>query len=315
MKHFALFAIISTSVTLVFPFIGGGDQSRAYSSSADASLANDSTTTHRSGEVFSGSALVASSAKSSAATSVRSIAVLEREQAATKAYLSTDSEHMGQKPVPIPVVVAPAASSAQRSSGSAGGSAGRSGGTASAGTASAAATTQTRQAAAAAAGVTCPAAGSGGGSAPGITSAGGVGGTTTGDIQSFSATFNAIRAANCLQPIAAGNFRYDSCMETRLFWIAEDPSTDPNSAWGHIGSVRSDGVPSVGCDGNLAGGSGNSGATVAQKWWDSLSHRAALYRPTVASTAGVCIYFAMVHGGIPNDAASFTRAAARWGSC
>jgi hypothetical protein len=83
-----------------------------------------------------------------------------------------------------------------------------------------------------------------------------------------------------------------------------------------MGSVRSDGVPSVGCDGNLAGGSGNTGATVAQKWWDSLAHRASLYRPTVTgSTAGVCIYFAMTHGGIPNEPASFTRAAARWGGC
>jgi hypothetical protein len=112
------------------------------------------------------------------------------------------------------------------------------------------------------------------------------------------------------------NIRYDSCMETRLFWVAEDPSTDPNSAWGHIGSVRSDGVPSVGCDGNLAGGSGNTGATVAQKWWDSLSHRASLYRPSyTASTAHVCILFAMVHGGIPNEPYGFTRAAARWIAC
>jgi hypothetical protein len=112
------------------------------------------------------------------------------------------------------------------------------------------------------------------------------------------------------------NIRYDSCMETRLFWIAEDPSTDPNSAWGHMGSVRSDGVPSVGCDGNLAGGSGNTGATVAQKWWDSLTHRASLYRPSyTGSTAQVCIAFAMVHGGIPNEPYGFARAAARWISC
>ncbi|CAN5384571.1 hypothetical protein BH09ACT1_BH09ACT1_14840 [soil metagenome] len=289
MKYFALLTAVTTAmVTLIFPFIDSGNITG-------------------SGEAFTSHALVASSSRASTATSVVSIAALERKQAETAAYLSTDSEHMGQKPVPVPVVVAPPAAAA------AGSAAHRSSGTAAA--TAATGTTQARQAAAAAAGVSCPAAGGGGGSAPGVTSAGGVGGTTTGDIQSFSATFNTIRAANCLAPIAAGNFRYDSCMEQRLFWIAEDPSTDPNSAWGHIGSVRSDGVPSVGCDGNLAGGSGNSGATVAQKWWDSLSHRAALYRPTVASTAGVCIYFAMVHGGIPNDPASFTRAAARWGSC
>jgi hypothetical protein len=105
-------------------------------------------------------------------------------------------------------------------------------------------------------------------------------------------------------------------MEQRLFWMAEDPSEDPMSAWGHIGSVRSDGVPSVGCDGNLAGGSGNTGATVAQKWWDSSSHRASLYKPTVTgSTGGVCILFAMTHGGVPNEPSSFVRAAARWTNC
>jgi hypothetical protein len=98
--------------------------------------------------------------------------------------------------------------------------------------------------------------------------------------------------------------------------MAEDPSTDPASAWGHMGSVRSDGVPSVGCDGNLAGGSGNTGATVAQKWWNSSAHRASLYRPSVSGpVGGVCIYFAMSHGGIPNEPYSFTRAAARWGGC
>jgi hypothetical protein len=141
-------------------------------------------------------------------------------------------------------------------------------------------------------------------------------GTTTADIQSFSSTYNAIRAQNCLDPIPSGNFRYDACMEQRLFWMAEDPSTDPSSAWGHVGSVRSDGVPSRGCDGNLAGGSGNSGTTVASKWWTSLEHRLSLYRPSYAgSTAGVCIYFAMSHGGVPNEPSSFTRAAARWGGC
>lgn len=168
-------------------------------------------------------------------------------------------------------------------------------------------------------GQSCPSQGGGGGSAPGISDDQGQGmitGTTTGDIQSFSSTFNAIRAQNCLDAIPAGNFRYDSCMEQRLFWMAEDPSTDPSSAWGHIGSQRSDGVPSRGCDGNLAGGSGNSGSTVATKWWNSLEHRLSLYRPSYAgSTGGVCINFAMSHGGIPNEPSSFTRAAARWVSC
>jgi hypothetical protein len=210
------------------------------------------------------------------------------------AALTADSEHLAQKPVPKPIVVAPTA----------------------AGRANAGAT---RRQALQAAGQSCPGQGGGGGSAPGVSDPQGSGmitGTTTGDIQAFSSTFNAIRAQNCLDPIPAGNFRYDSCMEQRLFWMAEDPSTDPNSAWGHLGSVRSDGVPSRGCDGNLAGGSGNSGATVASKWWTSLEHRLSLYRPSYAgSTAGVCIYFAMSHGGVPNEPSSFTRAAARWGSC
>ncbi len=152
--------------------------------------------------------------------------------------------------------------------------------------------------------------------APSRTSPLGVAGTTSADLQSFAVAFNAIRIANCLPPVAFANIRYDSCMEDRLFWMAEDPSTDPMSAWGHIGSQRSDGVPSVGCDGNLAGGSGNTGADVAQKWWDSSSHRASLYKPTyTGSTAGVCILFAMTHGGVPNEPYSFTRAAARWVTC
>ena len=142
------------------------------------------------------------------------------------------------------------------------------------------------------------------------------GGNDVADLSSFAHTYNAIRVANCLQPVPLNHFRYDSCMETRLFWMAEDPSTNPASAWGHMGSQRSDGVPSQGCDGNLAGGYNNSGATVASKWWNSSSHRASLYRPTFSgNTAGVCIYFAMTHGGVPNEPYSFTRAAAKWGGC
>lgn len=296
MKRFALLTVLVTAVlTLLLPFVGGSgpgiDASASASGSAIPVFASSPTT------VIAPSA----SASNLAVFSGRN-SVLTSSQKKVVPNLTVDTEHLAQKPVPIPVVVPPTAST-QKSAVSPQKSAAASG-------------TVQRRAAAAAVGVSCPTGGAGGGSAPGRTSAGGVGGTTTSDIQSFSAKYNAIRIANCLQPIPAANFRYDACMEQRLFWIAEDPSTDPSSAWGHIGSVRSDGVPSVGCDGNLAGGSGNTGATVAQKWWDSLPHRASLYRPTVTgSTAGVCIYFAMTHGGIPNDPSSFTRAAARWGGC
>jgi len=149
------------------------------------------------------------------------------------------------------------------------------------------------------------------GTAPSARSGLGVPGTTSDDVQTFAAQYNAIRIANCLPPVT--RFVYDSCMEARLFWMAESPSPDPLDAWGHIGTVRIDGVPSVGCDGNLAGGSGNTGATVAQKWWDSTAHRASLYRPGT-SVAGVCIALAMTHGGI-DEPYSFTRAAARWVTC
>lgn len=150
--------------------------------------------------------------------------------------------------------------------------------------------------------------------APGAGSPLGVAGTTSSDLAQFAQAYNRIRVSNCLPPIPFSSIRYDSCMEQRLFWMAEDPSTDPLSAWGHAGSQRSDGVPSVGCDGNLAGGTGNTGASVAQKWWDSGSHRASLYKPG-ASVAGVCILFSMTHGGVPNEPYDFTRAAARWTSC
>ncbi len=163
----------------------------------------------------------------------------------------------------------------------------------------------------------CPAAISGTvGSAPSKVSPKGVKGTSTADLSSFAVAFNSMRVANCLRPVPPANFRYDSCMEARLFWMAEDPSTDPSSAWGHIGTKRSDGVPSVGCDGNLAGGMNNTGQTVATKWWKSTAHRASLYKPShKTSTANVCIFFAMTHGGVPNEPVAFTRAAARWGSC
>lgn len=163
----------------------------------------------------------------------------------------------------------------------------------------------------------CPQNATGGAAgAPGIVSAGGVGGTTSSDIIDFAAAFNAIRVAHCLPAVPFANFRYDSCMEARLFWIAEDPSTDITSAWGHIGSVRSDGLPSVGCDGNLAGGMNNTSVRFAEKWWESVSHRNSLYRPAdTGLTSDVCIYFAMTHGGVPDEPYAFTRGAARWDAC
>ena len=152
--------------------------------------------------------------------------------------------------------------------------------------------------------------------ARGIVSPLGVGGTTAADLAEFAAEFSKVRQAHGLRAIPLSQFRYDPCMEQRLFWIAEDPSTDMASAWGHIGTKRSDGVPSVGCDGNLAGGRNNTGKVVADKWWASVPHRTSLYRPGyTGSLAGVCIYFAMTHGGVPNESASFIRAAARWGAC
>jgi hypothetical protein len=150
----------------------------------------------------------------------------------------------------------------------------------------------------------------------GRTSSQGVQGTTEADLDAFATAFNAQRAANDLLPVPAGNIRYDPCMEERLFWMAEDPSPYVASAWGHLGSKRSDGVPERGCDGNLAGGTNNTGATVAVKWWNSLPHRAALYKPFYrGAMSEVCIYFAMTHGGVPDEPAAFTRAAARWSHC
>ena len=309
MKRFALLTTALTAVlTLVLPFIGGGGPSLtgiSFSASAVGSA----------GPAYSSSAVSpVASAAVAPINVVRNAALLAKAQAATAAYLKSDTEHLGQKIVPIPVVVAPPAAqpsaSGQRTS---------RGGYSSVG-----GTIANQPAPAAAVGGSCPGSGGGGGSAPGGSESG-IGGTTSGDIQLFSAAMNAIRAANCLQPISSGNFRYDRCMEQRLYWMAEDPSTNPGNTWGHTG-VRSlapdangvyysDAVPAKGCDGNLAGGSGNTGATVAQKWWDSLPHRASLYRPSVGSTAGVCIYFAMTHGGVPSENPGFARAAARWGSC
>jgi hypothetical protein len=283
-KTIILGTVFSLVLILVMPFVGGAGPSFLAPANAAAT-----------GAVMPVAATdpVAASDDADAAGAV-TVSTASMVQTAASTTIP-DTEHLAQKPVPKPVVVTPEVASS------------RDGGA------------SVRRAARAAAGAACPGSGGGGGSAPGIADPQGQGmitGTTSGDIQSFSATYNAIRAQNCLDPIPAGNFRYDSCMEDRLFWIAEDPSEDPNSAWGHSGTPRSDGVPARGCDGNLAGGSGNSGATVAQKWWDSIPHRLSLYRPSYAGgTGGVCIYFAMVHGGIPNEPSSFTRAAARWGGC
>jgi hypothetical protein len=30
---------------------------------------------------------------------------------------------------------------------------------------------------------------------------------------------------------------------------------------------------------------------------------------------GVCVYFAVTHGGVPDEPVAFARAAARWGAC
>jgi hypothetical protein len=285
MKRSALLVALFTAViTLVLPFVGGSGPSLV---SSDVAFAESPA-----GPIFASEASAAARVATAAIeTGASEIPLTEAE---AEAALSSDSEHLAQKPVPKPKPK-PVISQADAASG-----------------------TAARRAAAQAAGFSCP--GNIGGStagAPGKSAGGGmITGTTSGDLASFASQYNAIRVANCLQPVPMSNIRYDSCLEARLIWMAEDPSTDPSSAWGHIGSVRSDGVPSTGCDGNLAGGSGDSGATAASKWWNSTAHRNSLYKPSYAgATAGVCVYFAMTHGGVPNEAYSFSRAAARWGGC
>lgn len=282
MKRFAFLATVFTTVLVaVLPFVGGGGPGLTVQAVADSGSATPL--------LASVAAPAATSAKPVAAiaTTMRTDdeAAVAAYFAAAAAALKSDQEHLAQKPVPKPPPPVTASS-----------------------------TPAERRAAREAAGLSCPG-GAGGGvpGAPGAYSAQGVAGTTSDDLASFAYQYNAIRVANCLDPVPFGNFYYDSCMEARLFWMAESPSPDPTDAWGHMGSVRSDGVPSVGCDGNLAGGSGNSGATVAQKWWESSGHRASLYRPG-SGVGGVCIAFAMTHGGI-DEPYSFTRAAASWTGC
>lgn len=286
MKRIAFLAsLFATVLVVVLPFVGGGGPGLTSQAVADSAA--------------SGPLLASISVKAAApaveapraalATTVRLTDDYAAAQAAAEAASRTqDWEHVAQKPVPkpVPVVVAPDGSYSP----------------------------DDRRAQLAAQGLSCP--GDPGGSvggAPSASSAQGVPGTTSDDLASFAYTYNAIRIENCLDPIPYGNFYYDSCMEARLFWMAESPSPDPLDAWGHMGSVRIDGVPSTGCDGNLAGGSGNTGGTVAGKWWNSLAHRASLYRPG-DDVGGACIAFAMTHGGI-DEPYDFTRAAARWTGC
>ena len=272
---------------LVLPFFGGSGPS-PLSSSASAALDGS----------FLAAAPVAAvhlpEALGADPSLLMNVPVTVSLAAAVPAAATTaDTEHLAQKPVPPPPP--PVVSTASKASG-----------------------TEARRAAAAASGG-CPGAiGGSAGGAPSAVSGGGVVGTTNGDIAGFAAQFNAVRVANCLTPVPFGNFRYDSCMEQRLFWIAEDPSADPASAWGHDGTPRSDGLAAAGCDGNLAGGNGMSAAGAADRWWTSTAHRTSLYRPSVAgSMARVCINFAMTHGDgvLPDEPDNFTRAAARWVSC
>jgi hypothetical protein len=280
-KLLFLAAWLSAVLVLVVPFVGGGGPGLTAPAAAGSGTSAPA--------LASAPAVVAATpaSASSPITARGNSIVLDAPTAPSAADAAKDFEHLAQKAVPKP---APPVDAAGAASG-----------------------TSERRAATQASGGSCPGyGGSANSGAPGASSALGVGGTTSADLASFAAAYNAIRADNCLTPVSY--FIYDSCIEARLFWMAEDPSTDPMSAWGHIGSVRSDGRPSVGCDGNLAGGYGNSGATVASKWWTSTSHRASLYRPG-QSTSGVCIGFAMTHGGVPNESPDFTRAAARWRSC
>lgn len=290
--------MFATTLILVLPFFGGAGPS-PLSSSANAE-AYSSTVVSVMQPIAAPPA--ASTVVASSEVAVAAFSFYEEPVVAT--VLTADAEHLAQKPVPPPPP--PVVSKASKASG-----------------------TDSRRAALAAAGLSCPGnVGGATGSAPSAVSSGGVQGTTSGDLASFAANYNAIRVANCLNPVPLGNFRYDSCMETRLFWMAQDPHASPGNTWGHIGvkSLQpdangvyySDAVPSSGCDGNLAGGQGMSGAGAASRWWESTPHRNSLYRPTnTGSTAGVCIYFAMTHGdgSLGNESTGFTRAAARWGSC
>ena len=310
-----------TTVLLVIVPIFGGTSGEA------AGVASDSAGAASSSPVISGIETRGSQDESS----IRIIEMVERSviEAADDDSRDSDTEHSAQKPVAVGTSSGSNRSGSDSSGSSAGGSASgegssssgsSSGGSSSGGSSGGSGSSEPAPAPKpppAPEPPACPAAiGGSTGGAPGTTSAGGVAGTTSSDLASFATRYNQIRVANCLPPVPFGNIRYDSCMEQRLFWMAEDPSTDPMSAWGHIGSQRSDGVPSVGCDGNLAGGSGNTGATVADKWWASSGHRASLYKPgNTGSMAGTCILFAMTHGGVPNEPYSFTRAAARWVSC
>ena len=301
---------LTTVLLVIVPIFGGTSGEAAVVASGTAGAASSS-------PVISGIETRGSADESS----IRIIEMVERatHEAADDDSRDSDTEHSAQKPVAVDTSSGSSGSSSGSSGSSAAGtssgegssSGGSSGGSGSSEPPAAPKPPPAPEPPA------CPAAiGGSAGGAPGTTSAGGVAGTTSSDLASFAARYNEIRVANCLPPVPLGNIRYDSCMEQRLFWMAEDPSTDPMSAWGHIGSQRSDGVPSVGCDGNLAGGSGNTGATVAQKWWDSSGHRASLYKPgNTGSMSGTCILFAMTHGGVPNEPYSFTRAAARWVNC
>ena len=284
--------ILTTLLLLVLPFCGGAGPSPLTAAANADSSGGTLMTVIQQGSAEPDAEVAVAALKTGAPIAI-----------AVAPPVTTDAEHLAQKPVPPPP---PPVTKSGRASG-----------------------TEARRAALIAAGQSCPGnVGGGTGSAPSAVSPGGVQGTTSADLASFANNYNAIRVANCLRPVPLANFRYDSCMESRLAWMAEDPHPNPANTWGHMGThsveadvngvFYSDAVPSRGCDGNLAGGAHVDGANLAQRWWDSTAHRNSLYRPSnTGSTAGVCIYFAMTHGDGANGAESthFTRGAARWSSC
>lgn len=137
--------------------------------------------------------------------------IIEARIVAESKSLTSDWEHLAQKPVPKPLPPVDAAGAAS-------------------GPTNAALRSRRRDSPA-------PDSARAARAAPGAVSALGVPGTTSDDLASFAYQYNAIRAENCLEPVSY--FVYDSCMEARLFWMAESPSPDPMDA---LGSHRAPGA-------------------------------------------------------------------------
>ena len=288
-RVFILGTLFTLVLVLVTPFVGGGGPGLASAiASATASgvplLASGITAPVQTVEVPA-----AETGPVAIATVVRIDETAMIEQAkAEAAALAVDYEHLAQKPVPKPKPVI--------TDGGGG---------------------QSARQWYAEQGLGCPGdAGGGPGGAPGASSALGVGGTTSDDVASFAYTYNSIRVVELPRARAVRQLLLRLLHGGAAVLDGRVAQRGPDGCLGSHGLRPHRWRPEPGLRRQPC-------RRIRQQRRDRRIEVVELGRaPCVALQAGyvggmggVCIAFAMTHGGVPNEPYDFTRAAARWVWC